>query len=107
MQRLIDEVRVDLIGFDTDDIKERIFDKLEQAFQGQLRVVREPSHVSVHVKKANKEGNRQWHDMTLKLDCEFGLLSVRKDGWDILSVFDEALDTLRDIATKEKDKQRG
>lgn len=102
--RKINNVQVDLTGFESKEIMEKIYHKLEIALNGKFRMVREPRHISIHCKMHEKDGKRHRYSIIMKMESEYGLISVNKEGWDLLSVIDESLDSLEEVVRRKKEK---
>lgn len=101
-----DTVLVQLTGLDLPEEKAVLHEKIENSLRGSLgRKLENPEELTVHVKKADKDGKRHRYEMITKLYSEYGLVTVNSDGWDILDVMDESLNELDTIIRKKKDKR--
>jgi CBS domain-containing protein len=99
-------VLVSLTGIDVSEEKAAVHNKIRTQLQGSLgRKLERPQELKLVVKKADKDGTKHRYDIDLRLDCEYGLISIDEEGWELLDVVDEALGQLNTVVRKKKEKR--
>lgn len=99
-------VLVSLTGIDVSEEKASVHNKIRTQLQGSLgRKLERPQELKLVVKKADKDGTKHRYDIDLRLDCEYGLISIDEEGWELLDVVDEALGQLNTVVRKKKEKR--
>lgn len=99
-------VLVSLTGLDVSEEKAAVHNKIRTQIQGSLgRKLERPQELKLVVKKAEKDGKKHRYDLDLRLDCEYGLINIDEEGWDLLDVVDEALGELNTVVRKKKEKK--
>ena len=99
-------VLVSLTGIDVSEEKASVHNKIRTQLQGSLgRKLERPQELKLVVKKADKGGTKHRYDIDLRLDCEYGLISIDEEGWELLDVVDEALGQLNTVVRKKKEKR--
>lgn len=102
-----DTVFVQLIGLDTPEEKEAMHEKIRTSLRGSLgRKLDRPEELSVHIKKAEKDGKKHRYEFTGKLHSEYGTTTAQAEGWDMLEVMDEVLTELNTQIRKKKEKRK-
>lgn len=102
-----DTVFVQLIGLDTPEEKEAMHGKIQTSLRGSLgRKLDRPEELSVHIKKAEKDGKKHRYEFTGKLHSEYGTTTAEAEGWDMLEVMDEVLTELNTQIRKKKEKRK-
>lgn len=100
-------VLVNLVGLEVPEEKAAAHNQIKKQLRGSLgRKLERPEELTVRFKKADKDGKRHRWEIELKLHCEFGILNIEEDGWDLLEVVDEALNELNAVVRKEKEKSK-
>lgn len=101
-----DTVFVQLVGVDSDEAKTSMHEKIRTQLTGALgRKLDRAEELTVHVKKSDKDGTRQRYELNVKLHSEYGIITVNEEGWELLDILDEALDSLNAQVRKKKEKQ--
>ena len=101
-----DAILVQLIGVDTPEEKDSMHDKIKTQLQGSLgRKLERPEELTVHVKKAEKDGTKHRYELNVKLHSEFGVTHVEEEGWELLDALDTALGELNTQIRKKKEKR--
>jgi len=104
--RASDTVLVQLIGLDVPEEKAALHEKIRKQLRGSLgRKLDRPEELSVHVKKAEKDGKKHRYEFNVKLHSEYGVTTVNEEGWEMLDVLDEALNELNTLIRKKKEKR--
>jgi ribosomal subunit interface protein len=99
-------VLVNLVGLEIPEEKAALHDKIRKQLRGSLgRKLDEPKELSVHVKKAEKDGTKHRYELNVKLHSEYGVTHVEEEGWELLDVLDTALDELNTQIRKKKEKR--
>lgn len=99
-------VLVSITGLDVPEEKAAVHNKIKTQIQGSLgRKLERPQELKLVVKKADKDGKKHRYDIDLRLDCEYGLIKIDEEGWELLDVVDEALSELNTIVRKKKEKR--
>jgi len=99
-------VLVSLTGLDVSEEKAAVHNKIRTQLQGSLgRKLERPQELKLVVKKADKDGKKHRYDIDLRLDCEYGLIKIDEEGWELLDVVDEALGELNTVVRKKKEKR--
>lgn len=99
-------VLVSLTGLDVSEEKAAVHNKIRTQLQGSLgRKLESPQELKLVVKKAEKDGKKHRYDIDLRLDCEYGLIKIDEEGWELLDVVDEALSELNTVVRKKKEKR--
>lgn len=99
-------VLVSLTGLDVSEEKAAVHNKIRTQLQGSLgRKLERPQELKLVVKKADKDGKKHRYDIDLRLDCEYGLIKIDEEGWELLDVVDEALSELNTVVRKKKEKR--
>lgn len=100
-------VLVNLIGLDVAEEKAVVHNKIKKQLRGSLgRKLEKPEELTLRLKKAEKDGKRHRWEMELKLHCEYGILNVEEEGWDLMEALDEALNELNSIVREKKERQK-
>ncbi|MFB6115806.1 MAG: HPF/RaiA family ribosome-associated protein, partial [Candidatus Nanohalobium sp.] len=100
-------VLVNLIGLDVDEEKAVAHDKIKNQVRGSLgRKLENPQEITLHVKKAEKDGKKHRYEVTLKLFSDLGQFTVNEEAWDLMEVVDSALDELNTQVRKKKEKRK-
>ncbi len=100
-------ILVNLVGLDVDEEKAAVHDKIKTQIQGSLgRKLDNPEEISLHVKKAEKDGKKHRYEVTLKLFSNLGNFTVTEEAWDLLEVVDSALEELNTQVRKKKEKNK-
>lgn len=104
--RASDTVLVQLIGVDVPEEKAALHEKIRKQLRGSLgRKLDRPEELSVHVKKSEKDGKKHRYEFNVKLHSEYGVTTVKEEGWEMLDVLDEALNELNTQIRKKKEKR--
>lgn len=99
-------VLVSLTGLDLPEEKAAVHNKVKTQLQGSLgRKLKRPEELKIVFRKAEKDGKQHRWEVDFQLSCEYGLIKVNEEGWDILDVVDGALDDLNTIVRKKKEKR--
>lgn len=102
-----EELIVNLVGIDNDGQKRMIYEKVEAAVQGKIsRLLNRPRELKIHVKTFQTEGRREKYSINLKLYSELGTTIIKKEGWELLDVMDQVIDSLKEKLTSQKEKRR-
>ncbi len=96
---------VNLSGLELPEEKAAVHNSIKRQLQGSLgRKLDRPEQMDVHIKKSEKDGKKHRWELDMKLDCEYGLLTVNEEGWELLDAVDEALNELNSIVRKKHEK---
>jgi CBS domain-containing protein/ribosome-associated translation inhibitor RaiA len=99
-------VLVNLIGFDVDEEKAAVHDKIETQLRGSLgRKLKNPEEINLRVKKAEKDGKKHRYEGTMKLFSEYGQTTVQSEAWDLLEMVDNCLSDLNRAIRDKKEKR--
>ncbi len=99
-------VLVNLVGLEVPEEKAALHDKISNQLRGSLgRKLERPEELSVHVKKAEKDGKKHRYELNVKLHSEFGVTHVEEEGWELLDTLDTALGELNTQIRKKKEKR--
>ncbi|MFB6242026.1 MAG: CBS domain-containing protein [Candidatus Nanosalina sp.] len=99
-------VLVNLVGLEVPEEKAALHDKIRNQLRGSLgRKLEQPEELSVHVKKAEKDGTKHRYELNVKLHSEFGVTHVEEEGWELLDALDTALEELNTQVRKQKEKR--
>lgn len=100
-------VLVNLVGLDVPEEKAAVHDQVKKQLQGSLgRKLERPEELSIRFKKSEKDGKRHRWEIEMKLHCEYGIINIEEDGWEMLDVVDEALNELNTVVRKKKEKRK-
>lgn len=100
-------ILVNLVGLEMAEEKAAVHDKIKTQIQGSLgRKLDNPDEISLHVKKAEKDGKKHRYEVTLKLFSDLGNFTVNEEAWDLLEVVDSALEELNTQVRKKKEKRK-
>ncbi|WP_414837240.1 CBS domain-containing protein [Candidatus Nanosalina sp. VS9-1] len=100
-------VLVQLVGLEVPEEKAALHEKVRTQLRGSLgRKLESPEELTIHIKKAEKDGKKHRYEFNAKLYSEYGITNVQADGWDMLEVMDEVLDELNTVIGKKKDKKQ-
>lgn len=100
-------VLVNLVGLDVAEEKAAVHDQIKKQLRGSLgRKLDRPEEMNFRFKKAEKDGKKHRWELEAKLHCEYGIINVEGEGWDLLEAVDEALDELNTIVRKKKEKRK-
>ncbi|QKQ98228.1 CBS domain-containing protein [Candidatus Nanohaloarchaea archaeon] len=101
-----DMLLVQITGLDVDEEKAVVHEKIEKTMRGTLgRKVEKPKSFTVRVRKFDKDGKQHRYEFTVKLDCEFGVVTAQEEGWDMMDTLDTALNDINTQIRKEKEKR--
>ena len=101
-----DTVLVQLVGIEVPEEKAALHEKIKTQLRGSLgRKLERPEELTVHVKKAEKDGTKHRYEFNVKLYSEYGVTTVQAEGWEMLDVMDEALEELNTVVGKKKEKR--
>lgn len=101
-----DTVLVQLVGIEVPEEKAALHEKIKTQLRGSLgRKLERPEELTVHIKKAEKDGTKHRYEFNVKLYSEYGVTTVQAEGWELLDVMDEALEELNTVVGKKKDKR--
>jgi CBS domain-containing protein len=99
-------VLVNLVGLEVPEEKAALHDKIRNQLRGSLgRKLERPEELSVHVKKAEKDGTKHRYELNVKLHSEFGVTHVEEEGWELLDALDTALEEINAQVRKKKEKR--
>ncbi len=99
-------ILVNLTGLDVPEEKSAVHNKIRTQIQGSLgRKIKRPKELRMRIKKHDKDGKRNRYEIDTRLDCEYGLIKVDEEGWDLLDTVDSALEQLNTIVRKKKEKK--
>lgn len=99
-------VLVNLIGLEVPEEKAALHEQIGKQLRGSLgRKLERPEELSVHIKKAEKDGTKHRYELNVKLHSEFGVTHVEEEGWELLDALDTALDELNTQVRKKKEKR--
>lgn len=99
-------ILVSLVGLDIPEEKAAVHKKVKNQLQGGLgRKLESPDELRLRIKKADKDGKKHRYEIDFQLVCEYGVISLSAEEWDLLNTVDEGLAELDTIITKEKNKQ--
>lgn len=100
-------ILVNLVGLDMAEEKAVVHNQIKKQLQGSLgRKLERPEELTLRLKKAEKDGSRHRWELEMKLHCEFGILNIEEEGWDLMETVDEALNELNSVVRKEKDRRK-
>lgn len=101
-----DTVLVQLVGVEVPEEKAALHEKIKTQLRGSLgRKLEKPEELTVHIKKAEKDGTKHRYEFNVKLYSEYGVTTVQAEGWELLDVMDETLEELNTVVGKKKDKR--
>ena len=101
-----DTVLVQLVGIEVPEEKAALHEKIKTQLRGSLgRKLEKPEELTVHIKKAEKDGTKHRYEFNVKLYSEYGVTTVQAEGWELLDVMDETLEELNTVVGKKKDKR--
>ena len=99
-------VLVQITGLELPEEKAVVHDKIATQMRGGLgRKIKRPEEITLRIKKAEKDGKKHRYELTLKLQCEYGLITAQEEGWELMDVLDTALETVDTQVRKKKDKR--
>jgi CBS domain-containing protein len=102
-----DTVLVQLIGLEVEEEKAAVHDKIATQMQGSLgRKLEKPEEISLHIKKADKDGEKHRYEIVGKLYSELGTITVQEESWELLDAVDSILDEMNTLVRKKKDKRQ-
>jgi ribosomal subunit interface protein len=102
-----DMILVNLIGLEVPEEKSALHKQIRNQLRGSLgRKLDRPEELTVHVKKAEKDGTKHRYELNVKLTSEYGITNVEQEGWDLLDAMDEALEKLNTRVRKMKEKRK-
>jgi CBS domain-containing protein/ribosome-associated translation inhibitor RaiA len=100
-------ILVNLVGLEMAEEKAAVHDKIKTQIQGSLgRKLDNPDEISLHVKKAEKDGKKHRYEVTLKLFSDLGNFTVNEEAWDLLEVVDSVLEEMNTVVRKKKEKRK-
>ncbi|MFB6193299.1 MAG: CBS domain-containing protein [Candidatus Nanohaloarchaea archaeon] len=101
-----DTILVQITGLEVDEEKAMVHNQIEKQFRGSIgRKVDRPESLNVRVKKSDKDGKKHRYEFTLKLDCEYGMITSEEEGWEMRDVLDRALESI-DVQLRKKKERR-
>ncbi|WEL23479.1 CBS domain-containing protein [Candidatus Nanohalovita haloferacivicina] len=104
--QMSDTMLVQITGLEVAEEKAVVHEKIEKAMRGSIgRKVDRPQDMTVRVKKSDKDGKKHRYEFTVKLDCEYGLITAQEEGWEMMDVLDTALGDINTQVRKKKEKQ--
>jgi CBS domain-containing protein len=99
-------ILVSLVGLDLPEEKAAVHKKVKNQLQGGLgRKLENPDELRLRIKKADKDGKKHRYEIDFQLVCEYGVISLSAEEWDLLDAVDEGLGELDTIVAKKKDKR--
>jgi CBS domain-containing protein/ribosome-associated translation inhibitor RaiA len=99
-------VLVSLTGLDLPEEKAVVHNKIKNQLQGSLgRKLEKPEEVKMVFHKAEKDGKKHRWEIDTQLACEYGLIKVDAESWDMMDAVDEALNDLNTVVRKKKEKR--
>lgn len=99
-------VLVSITGLEVPEEKAAVHNKIKTQLQGSLgRKLERPQELKLVIKKAEKDGKKHRYELDLRLDCEYGLINIDEEGWEMLDAVDEALGELNTVVRKKKEKR--
>lgn len=99
-------ILVSLTGIETPEEKTAVHQKIRNQLQGSIgRKIERPEELRLRVKKKDKDGKKHRYEIDTRLDCEFGLITIEEDGWDLLDAVDQSLNQLNTVLRKKKEKK--
>lgn len=102
-----DMMLVQITGLDVAEEKAVVHEKIEKAMRGTIgRKVEKPRDLTVRVRKSDKDGKKHRYEFTVKLDCEYGLITAQEEGWEMMDVLDTALGDINTQVRKKKEKRQ-
>lgn len=99
-------ILVSLTGIDVQEEKAAVHEKIRKQLQGSLgRKIDRPQELRMRVKKKEADGKKHRYEIDTRLDCEYGLVKIDEEGWNLLDTVDQCLDQLNSVVRKKKEKQ--
>lgn len=101
-----DTMLVQITGLEVAEEKAVVHEKIEKTMRGTIgRKVDKPKDLTVRVRKSDKDGKKHRYEFTVKLDCEYGIITAQEEGWEMMDVLDTALGDINTQVRKEKEKR--
>ena len=98
---------VQITGLDVDEEKAVVHNQVEKAMRGTIgRKVEKARDLTVRVRKSDKDGKKHRYEFTVKLDCEYGIVTAQEEGWEMQDVLDTALGDINTQIRKKKEKRQ-
>ena len=99
-------ILVSLTGIEVDEEKAAVHNKIRTQLQGSIgRKIKRPRELRMRFKKKDQDGKKHRYELDTRLDCEYGLISINEEGWDMLDTVDRSLDQLNKVLRKKKEKK--
>ncbi len=102
-----DMMLVQITGLEVAEEKAVVHEKIETAMRGTIgRKVKNPRDLNVRVRKSDKDGKKHRYEFTVKLDCEYGIVTAQEEGWEMMDVLDTVLGDINTQIRKKKGKRQ-
>jgi len=102
-----DMMLVQITGLEVAEEKAVVHEKIETAMRGTIgRKVKNPRDLNVRVRKSDKDGKKHRYEFTVKLDCEYGIVTAQEEGWEMMDVLDTVLGDINTQIRKKKEKRQ-
>lgn len=102
-----DMLLVQITGLDVAEEKAMVHNQVEKAMRGTIgRKVEKARDITVRVRKSDKDGKKHRYEFTVKLDCEYGIVTAQEEGWEMQDVLDTALGDINTQIQKKKEKEQ-
>ncbi len=99
-------ILVSLTGIDTSEEKAAVHGKIRKQLQGSIgRKIERAEELRMRVKKMDSDGKKHRYEIDTRLDCNYGLIKIEEEGWDLLDVVDNSLNQLNTVLRKKKEKK--
>jgi CBS domain-containing protein/ribosome-associated translation inhibitor RaiA len=107
-----DEMPVYITGLsDIGNFLERaiIKEKIRRVIRKALKIHPHLDEVSIHIQASRREGNRNRYEITVNVISKLAdkRFAFKREGWDVINIFDEISETLDRLLRESKHKPRG